>query len=360
MNNNFNFDCASSNEINLIKNINKLMNTKNNKIANNKITNIGNNNPDIIFANPMKWISDINLSKESNVNFYTLDSLEELYKLNKYHPYSNYLLRLNVNDSFSKCRLNEKFGMHDNILQTFFDNYKDCNPSFDGFSFHVGSNCLSHIPYEESLKKIEYIMSKFDLYNIKTVDIGGGFIKDYNILQKVSDIIKDFSMKYPYIKLIGEPGRLMVNDVFQLVVEVIGCDSDRVFINNSIYGDLNCILFDHRDITFDIIKKKDKYDMDNIEHMSNKKLKDLYNDSYVIKWEEIVSYNNIDSKEIRIYGSTCDSIDFIKKIKLPKFIKFNKPILEVGDKIVIRDMGAYTMSARSTFNGIPTAYVLEI
>jgi len=51
-----------------------------------------------------------------------------------------------------------------------------------------------------------------------------------------------------------------------------------------------------------------------------------------------------------IFGATCDSLDFIiEKTPIPE--------LEVGDYFCFRNMGAYTYSASSEFNGIPNALV---
>ena len=46
----------------------------------------------------------------------------------------------------------------------------------------------------------------------------------------------------------------------------------------------------------------------------------------------------------KVFGPTCDSIDkVLTSVHLPK--------LEIGDWVVAKNMGAYTMSATSNFNG---------
>jgi len=50
-----------------------------------------------------------------------------------------------------------------------------------------------------------------------------------------------------------------------------------------------------------------------------------------------------------IFGQTCDGFDcIIKSVELPK--------LEVGDWLVFRNMGAYTVAAASNFNGFSKPY----
>jgi hypothetical protein len=47
-----------------------------------------------------------------------------------------------------------------------------------------------------------------------------------------------------------------------------------------------------------------------------------------------------------VWGPTCDGLDqILKNARLPE--------LEVGERLLFRDMGAYTMAAGSTFNGMP-------
>jgi len=47
-----------------------------------------------------------------------------------------------------------------------------------------------------------------------------------------------------------------------------------------------------------------------------------------------------------IWGPTCDSIDCIlKECRLPD--------MDIGEWIIFRDMGAYTLSVGSSFNGMP-------
>jgi ornithine decarboxylase len=52
-------------------------------------------------------------------------------------------------------------------------------------------------------------------------------------------------------------------------------------------------------------------------------------------------------------GPTCDSIDVIGE-------NLNLPLLDVGDLVVGRSMGAYTWASASDFNFFPRATVLAL
>jgi len=54
--------------------------------------------------------------------------------------------------------------------------------------------------------------------------------------------------------------------------------------------------------------------------------------------------------ESTIFGPTCDSLDLVVKDSL-------MPELNVGEWLVFENMGAYTMSAASHFNGFKTSNI---
>jgi ornithine decarboxylase len=98
------------------------------------------------------------------------------------------------------------------------------------------------------------------------------------------------------------------------------CPNILYYINDGLYGSFNCVLYDHATITPEILKCGSR----------------------------IVS-----PKDTRypstIFGQTCDGFDcIIKSVELPK--------LEVGDWLVFRNMGAYTVAAASNFNGFSKPY----
>ena len=47
-----------------------------------------------------------------------------------------------------------------------------------------------------------------------------------------------------------------------------------------------------------------------------------------------------------LWGPTCDGLDCI-------FEESQMPLLDVGDWVYFKNMGAYTLAAGSTFNGMP-------
>lgn len=278
------------------------------------------NNPDkIIFAHPCKYPSHIKYAYENNIDLMTFDSEDELYKINELHKDAKLVLRLAVDDSHSLCRFNKKFGLNINQLQNIFNTINILQMDLVGFSFHVGSGCTSAKVYYEALKTCSYatIEAKKNNIDIKLIDLGGGFVATGNSFEEfakeINKGINDF-FKGTNIKFIAEPGRFMVQTSHTLFLTVIAkktINNEYIYyLNDGVYGSFNCIVFDHQNP--DIIP---------IEPIGRKIYKS------------------------KLFGNTCDSMDEIKSdILLPE--------LYVGDRLYVKDFGAYTTSAKSDhFNG---------
>lgn len=312
-----NFDCASENEIKTI-------------------IEITNDPARIIFANPCKMSSQIRYARANDVDCMTFDCEEELYKIKLYHPYAKLILRLAVDDSKSICKFNKKFGCKLDQVNELLTIVKTLKLDVVGFSFHVGSGCMSSDNYYNALrdcKKAVDIAKELSI-NVSIIDIGGGFpgidkeVGFEEIAKAVNRGIIDFfgeDVKNEKIQVIAEPGRYFAEKSHALVLNVIG--KKRVidestekkepiiiyYLNDGIYGSFNCIYFDH-------------------------------------SRPVILPFNERDGKlhKSRIFGPTCDSIDLISEnIMLPE--------LAIGEWVYVENFGAYTVAASSSFNGFRTS-----
>jgi len=328
---NINFDCASQNEIQTI-------------------LSITNDPLRIIYANPIKSIKELKYAKEQNVNLLTFDNKEELLKIKLYHPKANMLLRLAVDDRFSRCKFSKKFGCKmENVKELLELSIKE-KINIVGFSFHVGSSCESTDSFYDAIcncRKATDIANQLNI-QISIIDIGGGFtsihpnISFEDVAKKINMAMIDFfddEIKNKQISFISEVGRYFVEKSHTLVVNVIGKniireeDSDEYiysyYLNESTYGSFNCINNDHYlpTIKLPIIDKtndNDKNDNDN----------DNDNDNN----------NKNNFKKSRLWGNTCDGVDLIcNEVMLPE--------LNISDYLYFENMGAYTVCASSHFNG---------
>jgi len=308
-----NFDCASQSEIR-------------------NVIDITNDPSRIIFANPIKLISQIKYARINDVDLMTFDSEEELYKIKLYHPYAKLVLRLAVDDSSSKCRFSKKFGCKLNQVEELLRIAKTLKLNIIGFSFHVGSGCNSVDSFYDALhdcRKATDIAENMGI-EITMIDIGGGFSNINNIrfedaAKRVNDGLQDFfnkELEENKIEFISEIGRYFVEKSYTLVLNVIGKKNiyddetgEKIivyYLNESTYGSFNCIKNDH---------------FQPVLLPFNERTEGL--------------------KKSRAYGFTCDGIDLISdEIMLPE--------LAIGEVLFVENFGAYTISAASSFNGFAT------
>ena len=315
------FDCASENEI---KSVIELTNDPNR----------------IIFANPCKMSSQIKYARANDVDMMTFDCEEELYKIKLYHPYSKLILRLAVDDTYSVCKFNSKFGCKLENIENLIHLMSVLKLQLIGFSFHVGSGCKN---VESYYNAIETCRKAYDLavkhnINISMIDIGGGFPGIYTenginieqIAEKLKQAQQDFfhkEIEEGTIKFIAEPGRYFVEKSHTLVLNVIGKKREVhmnektntkeetiiYYLNDGVYGSFNCIYFDHK--------------IPNILPFNERNESKMY--------------------KSKIFGPTCDSIDLIaNEIMLPELV--------IGEWVYVENFGAYTTAASSSFNGFIT------
>lgn len=314
-----NFDVASQGEISTILSITK-------------------NQPHrMIFANPCKMPRQIKFARVNNVDLMTFDTEYELHKMKLYHEKAQLVLRIQVDDSSSKCKFNCKFGCALTEVSGLLNLAKILRLDVVGVSFHVGSGCANPQQYYHAIENCRLV---FDTaasmgYAFHLLDLGGGFPGDNvdmfkHMCEEINKGLEEFfgeSSPYANITIIAEPGRYMVTTSHTLVLGVIGkkeyfvpltpdsSELERRFVyymNDGVYGSFNCIYFDHALPTI---------------YPFNERTETRYRS--------------------RIFGPTCDSLDKItEEVMLPE--------LAIGEWCYVEDFGAYTTAASSNFNGFST------
>lgn len=284
----------------------------------------------IIFANPVKEINSITFAQSEGIDKMTFDSEDELKKISVYHPHAKLVLRILVDDSKSKLPFGTKFGCPKENLPGVFNLAKTLNLNIIGVSFHVGSGCGDASAYSDAIilaREVFDIAKSYDFY-MYFLDIGGGFpgydIAEFDdsfreIAQMVNVQLEKSFSDIPNLEIIAEPGRFFATSCGTLVTNVIcrkimkTIDNEKIihyYINSSLYGLFNNIIFDRVEPKLELLNDaKDK-----------------------------ITYRSV------IFGQTCDSLDKIADgIYLPELV--------CGNWMFVRNHGAYTNAAASSFNG---------
>jgi ornithine decarboxylase len=295
--NNFSFDCASTHEINIIKN---------QKISTDRI----------IYANPIKTNEEVEILKEIEEKPLTVfDNVSQLKKMEKYDMDITYLIRLFVNTTDASCPFDDKYGARPEDIKEILK-YKSKNKfSFKGFSFPVGSGNKNIDSYLSAMKTVEEAIqiASENGENTEIINIGGGLDYKNPNLEELSKLYFKYSQKY---KLFAEPGRFFSEASFILKVVIVEKkiidDWILYYIDDSTYHSFSCMIYDH------------------------------------------LNYNKGgEGKKSKVYGKTCDGTDVI-------FSEIYLPELKVDDILVFPNMGAYTMCSASDFNGFLVPKVLDL
>lgn len=264
----------------------------------------------IIYANPCKFHTHVMYAKEQGVSLTVVDCECEMFKMKELYPECRLLIRIAVQDESSQCALSKKFGCTMNEMSSLLNLARRLELNVVGFSFHVGSGCTKPTLYYDALCdcRAATTLAESMGFPISLVDIGGGF-NQTNFIECAKQV--NLGMVGLEDKTcISEVGRFLVETSTTLYMQVI-CkkvtDKRIYYLNDGLYGNLNCKIFDHAKPRFECSKSGPVFPS-------------------------------------TVYGPTCDSLDMIEEsVELPE--------LDVGDTLFIENCGAYASASATAFNG---------
>ena len=299
------FDCASKAEIE-------------------QVLSLGVDPSRIIYAQPCKTKSYVRFAAELGVKQMTFDNSDELYKIKRFFPDAELLLRILTDDSTSLCRLSDKFGVSLDTTMDLLTLAKDLELNVTGVSFHVGSGASDPQSFDKAVRDARFVFDQAaDVgYNLKTLDVGGGFSGD--LFESMADVLsKALDENFPStVRIIGEPGRYYVASAFTLACNIIARRDFRdpatmetnymLYLNDGVYGNFSSLIFDHQIASPRILSKRDR---------------------------------STRSTEYSLWGPSCDGIDRVTETCTLH------GLLNVGDWLYFEGMGAYTRCSATKFNG---------
>lgn len=314
---NLSFDCASINEIK-------------------QVLTLGGKSQHIIFAHPIKSEGAIRQAYKLGVNMMTFDTLAELKKMHRLAPKGIFILRMHVNDLNSTNPLGGKFGANQLMAQSIIDYAVRHKIVISGLSFHVGSNCLDILQYEQALDDAYKLFNfaKTKGMSFHYLDLGGGWPGDNNqAFKKIAHRVNVGLRKFSHIKplnIIAEPGRFYATSSMSVAVKIIAKKdlsqtTKAYYLADGAYGLFGSSIY---------------YGYDN--HLIEQEgwhLRPLLKSGTHKQEKEKPTYSSI------LFGPTCDAGDKIgSPVQLPE--------LEVGTYLYSDNIGAYTLATLSRFNQI--------
>jgi len=291
----------------------------------------------IVFSGVGKTTEEIKYAIKKKILLINAESKSEIYEIEKIAKAKKVKvdigIRINPNtdaktlSQISTGKKENKFGVSEKEFLHLVEYSKNSkNLNLKCLSVHIGSQILSHRPYEKMLYVLSRVIEKTK-FHFDYIDLGGGMGIDYENNNKKLDLkkyalcIKNFVKKFNS-KIVFEPGRSIIGN-------------SGVLISKIIY-----------------IKENYKKDFIILDAAMNDLMRPaLYNAKH-----RIIPVEKNNKKINKIYefvGPICESTDKFSTLK--KFQKLNEK-----DLIVICDVGAYGMSLSSNYNLRPKAMELLI
>ena len=186
--------------------------------------------------------------------------------------------------------------------------------------FHCHCHCESGAEvFERTLVHIEEKFSHW-FNQLEWINFGGGHLmtrKDYDV-EKLISLMQGFHQRYPWLKVILEPGSAFAWQTGPLVAHVVDLVEDKGIKTAILDVSFTCHMPDCLEMPY-------QPDVRNAESVELEKA------------TEPCTY--------RLGGNSCLSGDFMGSWRFPKE-------LQVGDEVVFEDMIHYTTVKTNTFNGI--------
>ena len=295
-----------------------------------KALKAGVNPKKIVFSGVGKTYSELEYAINKNILLINVESKSELLVIEKIGKIKkkkiNIGIRLNPNTNaktlkqISTGRECDKFGVVEKEFLKLVQYSKLSKIlKLKCLSVHIGSQILSHKPYEKMLKVVDKLIKKSN-HLFEFIDLGGGMGISYEKNNKklnfksYNSLINKF-LKKNNCKIIFEPGRSIIGNAGILISKII-------YIKKS--KNKNFVILDAA-------------------------MNDLMRPAlYGIKHQIIPSIKNNKTinKIFEFVGPICESTD--------RFLTTNKfQNLKEGDVLIICDSGAYGMSLSSNYNVRP-------
>ncbi|MCM2563431.1 type III PLP-dependent enzyme [Lutimaribacter sp. EGI FJ00015] len=290
----------------------------------------------ISFGNTIKRADDIAWAHEQGVTLYAADAVEELEKIARRAPRTRVYIRILVMNSQADWPLSRKFGCAPEQALDLMDLATRLGLRPVGLSFHVGSQTRRAAMWAPVLDQVAQVWhaARDGGHALDLLNIGGGFPAFYGeavdapelyaaqVMQQVTDRFGDVP------NVMAEPGRGLVAEAGAIAAEVL------------------------------LVSRKSATDLNRWVYLDIGRFSGLAEtEGEAIRYQFLTALDGQPTAPCILAGPSCDSADVLYE-KRPVDLPLG---LAAGDRIVIRNCGAYTSTYASVgFNGFPPLDVVVI
>ena len=275
---------------------------------------------EIFFSNPVKARDAIAYAAGKGVEWFVVDSTDEVRKVHEAKPDAKLYLRIAAPNIGSDWPLSGKFGAGAAEAREIVAFAAKRGADLAGVTFHVGSQCRNPENWRVALEKARALfdlMAKAGL-RPRLLNIGGGYpvrhVRPIPSIEVIGAVVNEGLKAFPDdVQVIAEPGRYLVSDAGYFVCRVLGTAT-----------------------------RAGKRWM----HWDAGLFGGVIESSEGLRYRIRTDRSGPDTAWT-VGGPTCDSVDIVMREEpLPSD-------LQEGDFVYIRNAGAYTTAYASQFNGFP-------
>jgi len=275
---------------------------------------------EVFYSNPMKSRQSIAYAAGKGVEWYVVDSVDELHRVHAIKADARMYLRIATPNIGSDWPLSGKFGAGPSETREIIAAAARAGADLAGVTFHAGSQCRNPENWRVGIEKARTLFDAMTRAGLKPrlLDIGGGFpvrhVKPIPSIEVIGEVVNEALKAFPEdVRVVAEPGRYLVSDAAYFVCRVIGTTTRAgkrwMHWDAGLFGG---VIETTEGLKYRIRTERSGPD---------------------VPWH--------------VAGPTCDSVDVILR---------DEPMpsdLQEGDFIYLRNAGAYTTAYASEFNGFP-------
>src|SRR3954464_3004037 len=184
---------------------------------------------EVFYSNPVNSRDSIAYAAGKGVEWFVIDSLDELRRVFEVKPDAKQYLRIGTPNIGSDWPLSGKFGAGAADAREIVAAAAKMGADLAGVTFHVGSQCRNPENWRVALEKARGLFDLMGKAGLRPrlLNIGGGFpvrhVKPIPAVEMIGAVIKEGLKAFPDdTQVIAEPGRYLVSDAGYFVCRVLG------------------------------------------------------------------------------------------------------------------------------------------
>ncbi len=284
------------------------------------LLSLGADAAEVFYSNPVKSRESIAYAAARGVEWFVVDSVDELRRVFAVKPEAKQYLRIAAPNIGSDWPLSGKFGAGAADAREIVATAGKLGADLAGITFHVGSQCRNPENWRVALEKARSLFDAMAKAGLKPrlLNIGGGFpvrhVKPIPSIEIIGQVVNEGLKAFPEdVQVVAEPGRYLVSDAGYFVCRVLGTATRA----GKRWMHWDAGLFGGVIEASEGLKYRIRTDRSGPD----------------VSWT--------------VGGPTCDSVDIVMR---------DEPLpsdLQEGDFIYLCNAGAYTTAYASQFNGFP-------